>query len=71
MLARELIKELERRIAENEPHKHMCGELEIYIDQFSINGDTIKYDGAASDVRLTYDGTCTLLILTAWAPGTK
>ena len=71
MLARELIAELERRIEANRPQEYTFGELEIYIDQFSMADGVITFDGVSPEIRITPSADGGLSILTAWSPETK
>lgn len=55
MLARDLIKLLEEKIREHEPHIEVMGELDIVIDKFKKIEGTHEFHYAGFDREITLD----------------
>ena len=67
MRCKDLITQLEKLIADNEPHKRIMGEAEVMIDVFHWNEErgSFDYQGFSPEVRITKSADGVYDILTA------
>lgn len=69
MLCRDMIVLMEKLIANNEPHRDVMGEAEIYIDVFRLAPDKgFAYSGISGHVRVSLDGTGVYHVLDGFDP---